>query len=225
MLESILPPAEQGINLSSILICTLSSLIFGLAIAFVYMYRHIYNKNFVVTLALLPTMVQAVIFLVSGNLGTGVAVMGAFSLVRFRSAPGNAKDIASIFFAMAVGLATGMGYIAYAAIFTVIISLMMLLYARVRLGESATMARRLKIIIPEDLDYASLFDDVFYVYTQKAILERVRTTNLGSLYELQYSIVLSDSSQEKKMLDTIRQRNGNLSVICSRAATSGKEDL
>ena len=190
----------------------------------VYMYRNTYSKGFVITLALLPAMVQSVILLVNGNLGVGVAVMGAFSLVRFRSIPGSASEIASIFFAMAVGLATGMGFIGYAVLFTVVISIMMMLYATVRFGESRGTQRTLKIVIPEDLDYTDLFNNLLEEFTTKATLERVGTTNLGSLYELKYIITLKDVKREKEMIDKIRQRNGNLNITCGRVAT-GKEEL
>ena len=188
------------------------------------MYRGTYTKSFVITLALLPAMVQTVILLVNGNLGVGVAVMGTFSLVRFRSVPGNASEISSIFFAMAVGLSCGIGYITYAAFFTVIIGVTMMLYKTLKFGEGAVSQRCLKIIIPEDLDYSEIFDDLFAEYTKKAALERVHTTNLGSLYELKYTVVLKDVKKEKEMIDKIRVRNGNLNIICSRIP-DGKEEL
>lgn len=208
----------------STLLCLGASLVLGIIIALVYMYRGTYTKSFVITLALLPAMVQTVILLVNGNLGVGVAVMGTFSLVRFRSVPGSASEIASIFFAMAVGLACGMGYIVYAAAFTVIIGAAMVLYKILKFGEGAAAQRTLKIIIPEDLDYSDLFDDLFAEYTKKVSLERVRTTNLGSLYELKYTVILKDAKKEKEMIDKIRIRNGNLNITCSRTA-AGKEEL
>lgn len=208
----------------SALLCLGASLVLGIIIALVYMCRGTYTKSFVITLALLPAIVQTVILLVNGNLGVGVAVMGTFSLVRFRSVPGSASEIASIFFAMAVGLACGMGYIIYAAAFTVIIGAAMALYKILKFGEGTATQRTLKIIIPEDLDYSDLFDDLFAEYTKKASLERVRTTNLGSLYELKYTVILKDTKKEKEMLDKIRIRNGNLNITCTRTAV-GKEEL
>lgn len=223
MFDSILTTAPGSLTVAT-LICLAASLALGIVIALVYMYRNVYSKSFVVTLALLPAMIQAVILLVNGNLGAGVAVMGAFSLVRFRSIPGRASEITSIFFAMAVGLATGMGFIGYAVIFTAVISAMMLLYAALHFGESSGAQRSLKIVIPEDLDYTGLFDDLFDEFTKKATLERVQTTNLGSLYELKYIITINDPKREKEMIDKIRQRNGNLNISCGRVAT-GKEEL
>lgn len=224
MLDSIFASTTGSITGVEVIICTATALALGVIIACVYMYRNIYTRNFVVTLALLPAMVQSVIMVVNGNLGAGVAVMGAFSLVRFRSVPGSAKEIVSIFFAMAVGLAAGMGFLIYAALFTVIISVMMLLYARLRFGERDGSAKSLRVTVPEDLDYTTAFDDLFAQFTKSTELERVRTTNLGGLYELRYTVVLKDSSREKEMLDQIRQRNGNLSIVCGKV-TAAKDEL
>lgn len=223
MLETILAAGTGSITFSEIMICTGISLALGLVIAGVYMYRNTYSKNFVVTIALLPALIQAVIMLVNGNLGTGVAVMGAFSLVRFRSAPGSAREIASIFFAMAVGLATGMGYIAYAGLFTLVIAVAMLLYAFIRFGEQGPGVKNLRVTIPEDVDYEDLFDDLFAEYTKRATLEKVKTTNLGSLYELQYTVELKKEAREKEMIDRMRQRNGNLNIVCGRIASVREE--
>lgn len=224
MLESVLATTAAGtVSLRSMVLCTAASLLLGLGVSWIYMFRNRYNRNFVVTLALLPAMVQAVIMLVNGNLGTGVAVMGAFSLVRFRSVPGSAREIGSIFFAMAVGLATAMGYLFYAVLFLLFIGAFTILLTLCRFGDRPT-ARDLKISIPEDLDYAGLFDDLLTAYTRSAHLLRVRTTNLGSLFELRYAIDLKDPAKEKEFLDQLRCRNGNLTIICSLAG-NGSEEL
>jgi len=199
-----------------------SSIILGLIIAICYMYRTSYNKSFVVTLVLLPSIVMAVISLVNGNLGTGIAVMGAFSLVRFRSIPGTAKEIGYIFFAMAVGLATGMNYIAFAVVFTICVGLASTLLYKVKFGEPNQLHKELKITIPETLDYTGLFDDLFNEYTSSYKMIKVRTTNLGSLYQLFYEITLKDEKQEKEFIDKIRCRNGNLDIICGRIAVAGE---
>ncbi len=221
MLESILS-AQGGMTVGGVLLCTGVSLALGVAIALVYMYRNSYSRNFVVAIALLPAIVQSVIMLVNGNLGVGVAVMGAFSLVRFRSAPGSAKEIASIFFAMAVGLATGMGYVGYAAGFCVVISAVMLLFARFKFGERGGGAKTLRVTIPEDLDYTGLFDDLFGEYASRAELEKVRTTNLGSLFELQYAVHLKPAAPEKEFIDKLRARNGNLNITLANAQAPGE---
>lgn len=224
MLDSIL--AQSGaITFQEIAICTAVSLVLGLVIAFVYMFRNVYTKSFVITVALMPVLVQSVIMVVNGNLGTGVAVMGAFSLVRFRSAPGGAKEIVTIFFSMAVGLACGMGYVFYSAVFAVAIGLVMMLLSLFRLGEGKQDAKSLRITIPEDMDYTDAFDDLFARYTRESKLRKVRTTNLGDLYELQYDIVIKDNAKEKEMLDKIRQRNGNLTISCGMPVAAARDEL
>ena len=212
----------ENFDLITTLIGLTSSIILGLIIALCYMYRTSYNKSFVVTLVLLPSIVMAVISLVNGNLGTGIAVMGAFSLVRFRSIPGTAKEIGYIFFAMAVGLATGMNYIAFAVVFTLFVSLASLVLYKFQFAEPKMLNKELKITIPENLDYTGLFDDLFNEYTSNYKLVRVRTTNLGSLYQLFYEITLNDPAQEKELIDKIRCRNGNLDIICGRIAAAGE---
>jgi len=210
----------QALEISSFIECTIASLILGVIIGFIYMYKNNYSKSFVITLALMPAIVQVIIMMVNGNIGTSVAVMGAFSLVRFRSIPGSAREIGSIFMAMAVGLVTGMGYIGVAVIFLLIIGATIILLFTVRFGEKTTNERELKIIIPENLDYADVFTDLFEKYTKKASLIRVKTTNMGSLYELYYQIELINNSKEKAMIDEIRCRNGNLNIMCGKAQYS-----
>jgi len=212
----------ENFDLITTMVGLTSSIILGLIIALCYMYRTSYNKSFVVTLVLLPSIVMAVISLVNGNLGTGIAVMGAFSLVRFRSIPGTAKEIGYIFFAMAVGLATGMDYIAFAIVFTIFVGLASLVLYKFKFAEPKMLQKELKITIPENLDYMGLFDDLFQEYTSSYSLIRVRTTNLGSLYQLFYEITLNDQKQEKELIDKIRCRNGNLDIICGRVAAAGE---
>jgi hypothetical protein len=215
MLDSVFVKAAGRGSLSEILVAALLSLLLGFVVSRIYMWRTAYSKNLAFTLILLPAMVHAVIFLVNGNLGTGLAVMGAFSLVRFRSVPGSAKEIACIFFAMAIGLATGMGYLVYGTIFTALVGGAMLLLTLLRYGEKAEL-RILRITIPEDLDYQTIFDDLFREYADRVDLERVKTTDLGSLFDLQYSVVLKRDGREKEFLDKLRSRNGNLSIALGR---------
>jgi len=224
LFTSILVTDAASVSIGSFLICTLVSLVLGLLVALQYMYRSAYKKNFVITLALMPAIVQMVIMLVNGNLGTGVAVMGAFSLVRFRSVPGSSKEITSIFLVMAVGLATGMGYLAIAALFVIVIGLVNIAYNSLSFGEQMVNARDLKIMIPESLDYSDIFEDLFQKYTRSSELQEVRTANMGSLYKLNYRITIKDPNQEKKFIDELRCRNGNLEISCCRAAY-GKEEL
>ncbi len=204
-------------------LCTLGALALGVVNACIHMFRGTYTKNFIVTLALLPIIIQVVIMLVNGSVGAGVAVMGAFSLVRFRSVPGSSKEIGSIFLAMAIGLATGMGYLGVAIIFLIIYSAVNFAFTATSFGEPRHAEKELKITIPEGLDYTGLFDDLFEEYTSRHEMIRVRTTNMGSLYQLTYQIILKDPEKEKSFLDDIRCRNGNLEIICGKVSTEKVE--
>ena len=223
MFTSVIDTSSGNVSVESALLCTGAALILGILIAVFYMLDNHYTKNFVITLALLPALVQIVILIVNGNLGASVAVLGTFSLVRFRSAPGTSKEIMSVFFAMAVGLACGMGQLVFAAIVTVIISLVMLVLTKSHFGEKRGDWKHLKIVIPENLDYNDIFDDIFETYASKISLDKVKTINLGSMYELDYHIILKDVRKEKEMIDEIRCRNGNLSITCGRRVQDGLE--
>ena len=207
----------QLISVQDFLLCLGVSLVLGLIMAAAYMWRNEYTKSFLVTLALLPAVVCVVIMMVNGNIGAGVAVAGAFSLVRFRSAPGSAKEIVTIFLAMGAGLIAGMGYLGFAALFTVIMCAMFLIYNAVAdNAKSEAVNKTVKITIPEDLDYTGVFDDIFDEYTKKSELVKVKTTNMGSMFRLTYNVMLSDATKEKEMIDRIRERNGNLEILVSR---------
>lgn len=222
MLESILS-TNADLTLVQYLILTGISLLLGFLSTLVYMYRNTYTKGFVLALVLLPVVVQTVILLVSGNLGAGVAVAGTFSLVRFRSVPGGAREIAAIFAAMAIGLATGMGYIAVAVLLTAVIGLANLVMVKLNFGDQDANNRRLKVTMPEDLDYNEVFDDIFSAYTTRAELKKVKTTNLGSMFELNYEVTLRDPAQEKLFIDALRTRNGNLNILLSRTPGNSEE--
>lgn len=213
MLNSIL---GTELTLTSFLICTGVSLLLGVGTALVAGYRSRSTQSLAVTLAILPAVVQAVIMLVNGSIGADIAVAGAFSLVRFRSAPGTAREIAAIFLAMAIGLATGMGYVGLAALLFLILAGAMLALTVLRFGQKEDAGRILKITIPEDLDYDGLFDDLFERYTTAHTLEKVKTTNMGTLYELRYRITLRQEPVPKVFLDELRCRNGNLNITCCR---------
>lgn len=210
---------------TSFIAATVCSLIIGCFIAYTYTLKNNYSKSYITTLALLPAIVQVVIMLVNGNIGAGIAVAGAFSLVRFRSAPGTGKEITSIFLAMAVGLATGMGYIGIAVIFTVLITLANLILSSINIRNACMEEKTLKITVPESLDFEGIFDDIFSRYTNKAELEEVRTTGMGSLYKLTYRVSLRQKASTKGMIDEIRQRNGNLEITCSRPVMVKAEEL
>lgn len=206
-----------GMNFKSFVFCLLTALVLGLVLSLVHMYKTKCSQSFVITLSLLPAMVAVIILMVNGNIGTGIAVAGAFSLTRFRSQPGTAKEIGSIFFAMVIGLCCGTGYIGIAMIFTVTVSLLNILYLTIGLGSPSGNIKCLTVVIPENLDYTEIFDDLFEAYTKSAELCKVRTTNMGSMYKLKYEIVLKESSKQKEFLDAIRVRNGNLEVMLERA--------
>lgn len=213
------------VSVTDFLLCLGFALGLGLITAIAYMYRTRYTKSFVVTLALLPAVVCIVIMLVNGNIGAGVAVAGAFSLVRFRSVPGTAKEICMLFLAMGTGLITGMGYLGFAVLFTVIMCVIFMLYNRLDLGAKKNSAsyKTLTVTIPEDLNYTEIFDDIFTEYTSSYELVRVKTTNMGSLFKATYNIVLRDATKEKEMIDAIRCRNGNLEICVSAQETVSSE--
>lgn len=202
------------IDLSDFLICIGVSLVVGIFLAAVYTVKTKYSTSFLVTLAIIPAVVCVVIMMVNGNIGAGVAVAGAFSLVRFRSAPGSAREICAIFIAMGAGLISGMGYIAYCVLYSVIMGVILVAFNTIsaRLKFSGGKHRTLRITIPEDLSYDTVFSDLFAKYTLESELVTVKTSNMGSLYKLIYDIKLKNDVREKDFIDELRQRNGNLEI-------------
>ncbi|MGN0394351.1 MAG: DUF4956 domain-containing protein [Coprococcus sp.] len=215
----------EVISVTDFLLCLVFSLVLGFVIALTYMYRTRYTKSFVITLALLPAVVCIVIMLVNGNVGTGVAVAGAFSLVRFRSVPGTAKEICILFLAMGTGLISGMGYLGFSVLFTIIMCVMFMLYNRLNFGfeKKSAIYKTFTVTIPEDLDYTNVFDDIFEEYTTSHDLVHVKTTNMGSMFRLTYNVSLCDITKEKEMIDKLRCRNGNLEIVVSNQATAAVE--
>lgn len=202
------------------LACLGTALAIGVFITFMYSRHADSSKSFMATLALLPAVVCVVILLVNGNIGAGVAVAGAFSLVRFRSAQGSAKEIGAIFLAMGSGLITGMGYLLFAAIFAVAVSIAFIVFSHINFSAGKSSLRKtLTVTIPETLDYTNVFDDVFKNNTNKYELTSVKTTNMGSLFKLTYELTLKSNQNEKKLIDEIRERNGNLEIVLNRQAT------
>lgn len=213
------------ISVTDFLLCVGGSLVIGMILAIAHMYRSRYTKSFLVTLALLPAVVCVVIMMVNGNVGAGVAVAGAFSLVRFRSVPGTAKEITMLFLAMGAGLIAGMGYLGFAFLFTVIMCIFSVLYNMMDFGtkKNAALYKTLNITIPEDLDYSEVFEDILKEYTAACELVRVKTTNMGSMFRLTYDITLRDAAREKEMIDKLRCRNGNLEISISKQETTVAE--
>ena len=205
---------ETVIAVPQFILCIVVSLMIGAFITWVYTYKSRYTASFAITLAMLPAVVCIVIMMVNGNVVAGVAVAGAFSLVRFRSVPGTAKEIGTIFLAMAAGLIAGMGYLGFAVLFSLIMGLVMLMLNITGFGthKKATNDKTLKITIPEDLNYGEVFDDLFEQYLTHCEVIAVKTSNMGSLYKLTYHITLKDQKQEKKFIDELRCRNGNLEI-------------
>lgn len=202
-------------NTSMILLSMGVALILGLIIAITHKVTSRYSKNFLVTITILPTLVASVILVVNGNLGMGVAVAGAFGLVRFRSIAGTSKEILSIFFAMAIGLAIGAGYLILAIAITLISSLSIIILEKTNIFNTNMNEKYLKITIPENIDYTKVFNDILNKYTSKYKLEQVKTTNLGSMFELKYLVTLNNGINEKEFIDELRIKNGNLKISLS----------
>lgn len=223
MLRSILSGEVSNISVISILICSVVSLVLGMIISITHKYTSRYNKNFLITICVLPLLVESVILMVNGDLGTSIATLGAFSLVRFRSIPGNSREILIVFFAMTVGLSCGMGHVVFAVLITVIGCVSIFLFNRIKLFNRKEEEKILKITIPENLDYTNVFDEEFEKYTSNVELDQVRTTNMGSLFEISYKIVLSKNINEKEFIDDLRVKNGNLKIILSHPLDSNTD--
>lgn len=213
-----------GLTGESAFFCTLTSAILGLLAALLYRLNNPRpSKNLMVTLVVLPVLVQSVIMLVNGSVGAGLAVMGAFNLVRFRSAPGTSRELCYVFYAMGIGLATGMGYIGYAIVIAVAVGIILCVLGFIPAFRIRKSAKLLKILIPEDMNYMNCFKDIFSEYLSSYRLIMSKTVSMGTLYELRYEIVLKDADKEKEFIDKIRTRNGNLSVSCSLLTDNHEE--
>lgn len=217
---------SESISVGDFMVCIAVALLCGALLGFTYAFRGNATKSFIVTLALLPSAVGMVIMLVNGSLGAGIAVAGAFSLIRFRSSPGTAREIVAIFIVMCVGFSVGMGYLGYAVLFTVIMGGILFILNVTGIWEKrAPKEKTLRITIPEDLNYSNAFDDLFREYTVKYQTVSVKTTNLGSMFKLTYNITLRDLSREKQFIDELRCRNGNLEISISDREDKLNEQL
>lgn len=212
MFNSIL---TSTLTIENFAICILTALVLGFIMSMLHMKTARSNKNFVTTLFILPALVTSVILLVNGNLGTSVAVAGAFSLIRFRSIPGNSREILDVFFAMAIGLALGTGYIGFAISFTLVITIVLLILDAFKFGENKSSEKLLKVLVPEDMDYTECLDELFKEYTTSYALIRTKTVNMGSIFELTYTLNLKKNINEKEFIDKLRVKNGNLKVMIS----------
>lgn len=222
MFESILATTTK-VTPVEFLICSGISLVLGIVIAAIHCYRNTYSKSMLISLIVIPIVVQAVIMLVNGNIGRGIAIMGAFALVRFRSVAGKAREITSIFLAMTVGLALSMGYVGIAALLVLVVGAVTVILVSLPIGDNMSSIRDLRITIPENLDYEGIFDDLMDKYTSKHELYRVKTVNMGSLFELRYEVRFKKGVSEKAFIDELRCRNGNLTITCGRPVTPKDE--
>ncbi|MBQ8237602.1 MAG: DUF4956 domain-containing protein [Oscillospiraceae bacterium] len=215
--------AAAVISLTDFLLCLGCALVLGLILAWVHTFRNRYTRSFIVTLALLPAVVCVVIMMVNGNVGAGVAVAGAFSLVRFRSVPGSAREITMLFLAMGAGLMAGMGYLGFSLVFTAVMALGVIGWNSLNFGDKSVLYKTLNITIPEDLDYTDVFGPILREYASDVELIRVKTTNMGSLFRLTYNLTLREAGKEKEMIDKLRCRNGNLEISVSRQEMTAME--
>ena len=215
----------RTIGVEDFLLCVGASLLIGLILVLGYKFHTRYSKSYIMTLALLPAIVCVVIMMVNGNIGTGLAVAGAFSIIRFRSVPGSAKEVTILFLAMGTGLLTGMGYIGFGFVFAVVMSAVIALYNCLDFGtkKNALLYKTIRITIPEDLDYSHVFDDVLEKYTDAYELVRVKSFNMGSMFRVTYNLTMKKDANEKEMLDTLRCRNGNLEISISKQDNSVEE--
>ena len=219
MFDSILNSSANGIDFITISICSIVSIFLGFLIAIVYKNMERGSKHFLISLSIIPVVVQSIIMLVNGNLGMSVAIAGAFSLIRFRSIAGSSKEIVAVFLAMTIGVATGMGYVLFALFTTILVLLVWLVLSKTSIFENND-EKILKITIPENLDYTNIFDDIFSKYVDKFSLVQVKTVNMGSLFDLTYNINLKKNIEEKKFIDELRVRNANLKVMLSHPIES-----
>jgi uncharacterized membrane protein YhiD involved in acid resistance len=219
MFDTIIP--STGLDMTSSLICTGVSIALGALSAFLYrLGKKRCSNSLTITLVVLPAMVQTVIMLVNGSVGAGLAVMGAFSLVRFRSTPGNARDICFIFYSMCIGLATGMGYIAFAVMLAVTVGIVLAVLGVIPQFRDVRQRKMLRITIPEDMNYTDAFSDIFDEFLSSSELVMVKSTAMGTLFDLRYEIVEKDAAREKELIDKLRTRNGNLTISIGLAPDS-----
>lgn len=226
MLETIISTTTgEAFTLTNALLVIGSSLILGLAISFAYMKTHKkegYASGFTISLTMLPVIIAIIILLVGNNVARAFSLAGAFSIIRFRSAPGDPKDITYIFFTLAVGLTCGMGYIGYAFIFTIILCSFVMLLNKLNFAMPKNKTSNLKITIPEDLNYDGIFDDILNKYTDSWNIETIKTRDFGALYEIHYIIHMKLDTNQKKFIDELRCRNGNLNITLNFAGFEEK---
>lgn len=221
MLVSLLADKAENINMIQLGLCTVTSIALGVMVALVCMHRNNYRKSFVVTLLVLPSLIQFMMMLIHDDLAQAIILLGVFGIMRTSVETGESRETMSLLWAIGIGIATGFGYIIYVITFSLALSILLLLMQSISLGGNGRTAERvIKIMIPETLDYPNLFDDLFKKYLQEFTMESVKTTNMGSLYEIAYAVKFKDIENEKALIDEIRIRNGNLTVISAKVDTN-----
>lgn len=215
MFNTIFDTSASGLEISTALIAAVVALVLGIALAITHSKTSQTTKGMMITLAILPVLVMAVMIMINGNLGTSIAILGAFSLIRFRSIAGRAKDLLAVFAAMMIGLACGMGHVLFATIIMIIYIVATIIFTYTHFLEPDRHERVLKIVIPEDMDYEEVLEDTFKKYTSRHHLVRMKTMNMGSLYKLTYDVKIKHGVKEKEFLDEIRVKNMNLKVLLS----------
>ena len=213
----------NSLTVGSFLLAIITSMVLGVVLSLVVMYKNKYTKSFISALVLIPAIETVVIMLVNDNLGIGLTVAGSFALIRFRSVKGNARELAAVFMAMTIGIICGTGYLMVAVLFTLVLCVAMFLLTVLNFGEQPKSERVLRITIPESLNYDEVLDEVLEKYTDNYELERVKTLSLGSLFRLDYNVTLKKGTSIKQMIDELRTRNGNLEIVCSKASVNREE--
>ena len=226
MLETIIASTNgESFTLINALIVIGASILLGFVISLAYMYTHKkdgYAPGFTLTLIMLPVIISIIILLVGNNVARAFSLAGAFSIIRFRSAPGDPKDIAYVFFTLAVGLACGMGYIGYGLIVTIILCVVLIILDTIKFAMPKTKSMRLKVLVPEDLNYEGIFDEVLERYSSKWTMESVKTKDFGALFEVSYRVSLNEDVSQKKFIDELRCKNGNLNITLTSAGLEDK---
>ncbi|ECF8727430.1 DUF4956 domain-containing protein [Paenibacillus sp. UMB7766-LJ446] len=224
MLDSIFSSAltDTTLTFSNAIVTIGLAIIMGAIISLTYMKTNqsTYSQSFTLTMVVLPVIVAIIILLIGSNIARAFSLAGAFSIIRFRSAPGDPKDIAYVLFTMASGLACGVGAFGYAVLFTIILCVLMFVLSRFNFGAKKSQQKTLKVTIPENLSYEEALDEVFHKFNVVHELKKIRTTELGSLYELVYNVNIHESVNQKEFLDMIRTRNGNLDISLTMSPTT-----
>lgn len=220
LFNNVLANVSADITVASALITMLAAIVFGAVIGFTYYItqQENYQRSMAITLLMLPIILSVIIVFIGSNIARAFSLAGTLSIIRFRSAPGDPKDIGFIFFDIAAGLACGVGFYGYGAIFVIILCLIMILAEKCKLFEKKDTQKTLKITIPENLNYQGAFDEILEKYTKKFNLVRIKTTDLGSLFELQYNVVMKNDQNEQEFINELRCRNGNLNIILAVSA-------